>query len=226
MDEDEVFLLNIILENVEHAEIEAGSIPRLLFHNREDPLERLSDNQFVKHFRLTKKAFRKLYQELTELLNLPNLRQSALTFKTKLLVSLMFFGQGSYQSILGSNVFTGMSQASVSRCIEEITTALNMNVMQQRWIHFPKDMNELTRRRARFYNATRIPGGIGIIDCTHVAIVMPSEEEHIYVNRKNYHSLNVQLICDESLKIMHVNSQFPGSTHNAYIWNQSNISYI
>ncbi|XP_044765608.1 putative nuclease HARBI1 [Coccinella septempunctata] len=33
-------------------------------------------------------------------------------------------------------------------------------------------------------------------------------------------------ICDESLKIMHVNSQFPGSTHDAYIWNQSNISYM
>lgn len=44
-----------------------------------------------------------------------------------------------------------------------------------------------------------MPGVIGCIDCTHVAIVAPpvNDEHHperIYINRKNYHSLNVQLV--------------------------------
>lgn len=44
---------------------------------------------------------------------------------------------------------------------------------------------------------------MGIIDCTQVAIATPSGPEypeHVYVNRKNYHSINVQLISSK-LKI-------------------------
>lgn len=42
-------------------------------------------------------------------------------------------------------------------------------------------------------------GVIGCLDCTHVAIVPPPKNdplqpEHIFVNRKRYHSLNVQLV--------------------------------
>ncbi|CAI6355515.1 unnamed protein product [Macrosiphum euphorbiae] len=78
---------------------------------------------------------------------------------------------------------------------------------------------------------TGFPGVCGCIDCTHIAIVPPSgilrEEndypEHLYVNRKNYHSINTQLICDVNLKILSVNALFPGSTHDSHIWNNCNV---
>ncbi|KOB77626.1 Uncharacterized protein OBRU01_03764 [Operophtera brumata] len=79
---------------------------------------------------------------------------------------------------------------------------------------------------SRFYRLYGFPGCIGCIDCTHVAIVPPAAtmyDERSYVNRKNYHSINTQLICDASLKIMNVNSLFPGSTHDSHIWNSSNV---
>lgn len=36
---------------------------------------------------------------------------------------------------------------------------------------------------------------MGCIDCTHVAIFPPgNQNEHIFVNRKGYHSINTQLV--------------------------------
>jgi len=51
----------------------------------------------------------------------------------------------------------------------------------------------------RFYEKFGIPGVIGIIDGTHIAIVSPKSDdpiypEHIYINRKGYHSINTQLV--------------------------------
>nr|CAI5844792.1 unnamed protein product [Callosobruchus analis] len=49
----------------------------------------------------------------------------------------------------------------------------------------------------KFCEKHQLPEIIGVIDCTHVAIVMPSGHqypENIYVNRKDYQSVNVQLV--------------------------------
>lgn len=40
----------------------------------------------------------------------------------------------------------------------------------------------------------KISGVIGAIDGTHVAITTPYVDEHLYVNRKRYHSLNVMVV--------------------------------
>lgn len=50
----------------------------------------------------------------------------------------------------------------------------------------------------RFQDIFDIPA-VGCIDCTHIAIVPPKTEDEIYpelayVNRKGYHSINVQLV--------------------------------
>lgn len=76
-----------------------------------------------------------------------------------------------------------------------------------------------------------MPGVIGCIDCTHVAIFPPpinhpNFPENIFINRKNYHSINVQLICDVDLYIYHVNARFPGGCHDSHIWNTSNVQQI
>ncbi|CAG4984831.1 unnamed protein product [Parnassius apollo] len=57
----------------------------------------------------------------------------------------------------------------------------------------------------------RLPGIVGCIDCTHVAIVKPSDEEHLFFIRKGYHSLNVQIVCNSNLKTTNVNPKFDGA---------------
>ncbi|KFM67994.1 putative nuclease HARBI1, partial [Stegodyphus mimosarum] len=71
-----------------------------------------------------------------------------------------------------------------------------------------------------------MPGVIGVVDGTHVAVIAPSvlDSEHppeAYINRKNYSSINVQLVCDANLRILNGNAKFPGITHDAFIWRSS-----
>ncbi|KAF2892054.1 hypothetical protein ILUMI_14119 [Ignelater luminosus] len=149
------------------------------------------------------------------LVRVPPSRTSALDVETKVLTTLRFYASCSYQLDTASNKHFCMTQSSASRCINEVTEALNQDAVLNRWICFPRNMNELHDLRQHFYQRYGFPGVIGCIDCTDVAIVAPKENdaqhpEHIYVNRKNYHSINVQLICDHNLKILNVNARYPG----------------
>ncbi|KAJ8918523.1 hypothetical protein NQ315_015230, partial [Exocentrus adspersus] len=65
------------------------------------------------------------------------------------------------------------------------------------------------------------PGILGCIDCTHVAITTPFLQEDAYKNHHGFYSINVQMICDEQLRILNVNANFPGTVHDQFIFNAS-----
>lgn len=77
--------------------------------------------------------------------------------------------------------------------------------------------------KEEFMRSYNFPGCIGAIDCTHIAIIQPSIEEHNFLNRKGFHSLNVQVVCDSNMKILNINANFPGSNHDSFIWRQSRL---
>lgn len=91
------------------------------------------------------------------------------------------------------------NQTSVSRCIDAVTNAIVTNLLDT-YIKYPTtDARKLESKRG-FMDKFHIPGIIGAIDCSHIAIVAPPTEHEttpgvIYINRKGYHSINVQLVC-------------------------------
>ena len=52
--------------------------------------------------------------------------------------------------------------------------------------------------------ASRIPNVIGIIDGTHIRIRAPMKNPEVYVNRKKFHSLNVQVSFRFACPLFHV----------------------
>ncbi|KAL0809470.1 hypothetical protein ABMA28_011640 [Loxostege sticticalis] len=116
-----------------------------------------------------------------------------------------------------------MAQQTVSRCLRDVTNALNSPSIMRKYIKFPQNEAERNVIKRQFYEKYRLPGVVGCIDCTHVAIVRPTENEERFFNRKHYHSLNVQAICDVHRNILNVDASYGGATHDSFIWSHHEI---
>ena len=46
-------------------------------------------------------------------------------------------------------------------------------------------------------------------------LIAPVINEQIYVNRKNTHSINVQLMCESDMRISNAVIQYPGGVHDS-----------
>jgi DDE superfamily endonuclease len=64
---------------------------------------------------------------------------------------------------------------------------------------------------------------IGSIDGSHIQIDKPTERHDDYVNRKSYHSMVLQGICNEHKKFIDVFIGYPGSVHDARVFRNSDI---
>lgn len=199
--------------------IRQHNVERRIMRDNSDPFS-LRDELFVGFFRLNKDMVRYVCAQIT-----PRLRENdniiAIPIMLKLLTVLNFFATGSYQKSVGQSYNFSVSQPTVSKIIPEISVAIEE--MAPQWIKFPNSFIEKREIKRRFMEASNFPGTIGAIDCTHVAIIAPSDEEHNYLNRKGFHSKNVQIICDYNLRILNINAVYAGATHDSFIWRQSAV---
>ncbi|XP_067915746.1 putative nuclease HARBI1 [Heterodontus francisci] len=115
----------------------------------------------------------------------------------------------------------GISQSATHRCIKEVTNALFQCAND--FIYLPVDEDSQAERSAAFSATTHFPRVQGVIDSIHAAIRAPWDQPAVFVNRKDFHSLNVQLVCDHRRRIMNVSAHFPGSCHDSYILRNSQL---
>ncbi|XP_058826947.1 putative nuclease HARBI1 [Topomyia yanbarensis] len=125
---------------------------------------------------------------------------------------------GSYQINVGGSFVLGMAQPTVSLVFNETITLLE-NFLCEQWIVIePRSFNTT---KAYFFNKFKIPGVVGCIDGTHIPILKPTQDEHMFFNRKGFHSINAMIITDQEYRIMAVNSRYGGAAHDSFVWSMS-----
>ena len=103
-----------------------------------------------------------------------------------MLITLRFLATGSFQNMVGEMI--GVGQSTTSRTIDRVIKAMIPHM--HRWVHLPSQQ-AADQQKAKFLRLAGFPNVIGCIDCTR--ILAPVNNEHEYVNRKNFHSINVQV---------------------------------
>ncbi|XP_058827061.1 putative nuclease HARBI1 [Topomyia yanbarensis] len=93
-------------------------------------------------------------------------------------------------------------------------------------IQFPSEDNEISAIKLGFYGKTGFPGVIGCVNGTHVSIIPPVRNKHLFYNRKGFYSLNVILVCDHNLMIRYLDANHPGSSHDSFVWNGSSVNQL
>lgn len=123
--------------------------------------------------------------------------------------------------------YISMHRAAIrSRLGNTVTNILNNHFVQ--YVRFPTTEEEKNFENLKFMGVQNGFGGIiGAIDCTHVKLFSPPINREnpgiLFLNRKWYHSLNVQCIVAADLKLLAINARYPGSVHDSAIWRTSQI---
>ncbi|PIO38697.1 hypothetical protein AB205_0219070, partial [Aquarana catesbeiana] len=155
-------------------------------------------------------------------LSRPTQRSRAISPETQIMAALGFYTSGSFQTRMGDTI--GISQASMSRCVTNVTEALVERASQ--FISFPHEEASVQKLKDDFYNLAGVPGVLGVVDCMHVTIKAPNAEDLSYVNRRGLHSLNCLLVCDAQGVLLWADTQRPGSTQDNVVLHQSELSCL
>ncbi|XP_072844424.2 uncharacterized protein LOC110091519 [Pogona vitticeps] len=182
----------------------------------------VSDEECLTRFRLDRQAVQDLCTLLAPYLDGASASRRHIPTLQKVLIALQVLGTGSFQRMTGDNL--RVSQSSVSRCLDAFLEAMLRHVHEH--ITFPTTDSELRRTRDAFFDIAGFPNVIGIVDCTHVPIIAPADMPALYRNCHNFHSLNVQATCDASGCFTHVLAKFPGSVHDARIFQLSQLQRL
>lgn len=186
-----------------------------VFLDRSNHLNIFNDEELIHRYRLPRRQIQELCNLLAGDLERATRRNHALTVEQQVLAALRFYASGSFQNVVGD--VAGLSKASISRSVFRVSMALANRI--QNYIHFPVNNLEIQRIKQGFYDIAGFPNILGCIDGTLIPIVAPSGiNEHLYVCRKGFHAINVQLVTDADLRVLNVVCRYPGSTHDSFIW--------
>lgn len=188
---------------------------------REDFFETMRDEEFRLRYRFTKPNVLTISERLEPYLKLRE-GSHVLTPLQMTMTTLSFLGGNDFQRT--TSLLVRCSQGTVSNCVTQTLDALVQ--LKPRYIRFGSQQE--TQASADFIrDRFRLPMFPYAIDGCHVNFKekprdVPGELNPVdFFNRKGRYSMNVMVIANSSYRILHVDCRWPGSAHDARIWNES-----
>uniref|UniRef100_A0A3Q4I8F6 Putative nuclease HARBI1 n=1 Tax=Neolamprologus brichardi TaxID=32507 RepID=A0A3Q4I8F6_NEOBR len=177
-------------------------------------LDSVSDGFLLTQFGFPRGFILYLVELLREGLCRRTQRSRAISPEVQVLAALGFYTSGSFQTSMGDTI--GISQASMSRCVSNVTRALVEKAPQ--FITFNRYDDQSFRE---FQRVAGFPGVLGVLDCVQVAIKAPNSEDSSYVNKKGFHSVACQLVCDPRGLLLSAETHWAGGLQDTVVLERS-----
>ncbi|XP_066596947.1 uncharacterized protein [Prorops nasuta] len=180
----------------------------------ENIISNYSDETFFSHFRMTKETFLVLEEVLR-----PFVTDGPVSVRHKILLGIWTLATpDSFRCI--AHIFQ-ISRSMAHIIFKEVVLALK-NIMPQ-YVKWPTTEEYLESSIAFNARSNGFPNMIGAIDGCHIAIKQPPGNAHDYFNRKDFHSIILQGICDRRGKFLDCLIGRPGRAHDAAVFRSSII---
>ncbi|KAJ3654353.1 hypothetical protein Zmor_013546 [Zophobas morio] len=173
--------------------------------------------EFNQRFRSTSLKLEELVNIIGAPLQHETGRNHALSSRQQVQVALHWFGTGCQYHAIGD--MHGLSKATVHRCIKNVTSAINRRLTRN-IIRWPRNLFSVIRK---FHQIAELPMVVGVVDGILINIDAPTVDEEGFVDRYGDHSINVMGVCGPDYNFYYINSNWPGSVHNARVLRNSSL---
>lgn len=96
---------------------------------------------------------------------------------------------------VGSEETIGLTQPAVSKCVRRVAEAIVHAGTRNKWVHFPRTSEEKAAVKEGFLRRGAIPGVIGCVDGSLIAIIAPKgDKKAAYMCRKGFYALNSMFV--------------------------------
>lgn len=182
--------------------------------------------EFRRHFRVTRSTADILINSLRRCAGIPSDSQdrrggrAPISVEKQLLITLwVLASQETYRSVADR---FGVCEASVYRTVRRV-----VETIVRQWtsdvISWPSTDYEIERISDGFHRHAGLRKVIGAVDGSHIPIKAPSRNQESYINRKSFHSIVLQGVCNHQLYFIDCFAGYPGSTHDARVLRNSDL---
>ena len=109
--------------------------------------------------------------------------------------------------------FLKVTQPIVSKGLTQFVNSITAKAFRYK----PRNTEETAKTKSDFYQLAGFPQVIGCIDGSHIPIVAPHAIKFFFINRKGFHSINMQAVCNLNLLFRDVGARWPVSHQESFI---------
>jgi hypothetical protein len=178
----------------------------------------MGDDQFKRHFRITRTNFLQLHSEIFEGAHFRTDK-----FPTDFMLGVFLYRMATKQSCRELGELFSISQSSVTRVTSQVASLIHRR-LTDKYIRVPTTRAAMFRIAEGFerLNGSGFPGVIGVVDGTRIVLDrQPAVDGRAYFDRKKNYSIAMQGVVDSAGIFLDIDIGWPGSVNDARIWRNS-----